>query len=102
MGLKHLGLKCPKTNPYLVFEESTRGQTYDFENSEWYTKATVMGKPTFLQTVYFVKPGNIQTGRSEKEFQAQGTGNGLWLLLKNNTLLKAPMTKGQADNLVRK
>ena len=56
-----------------------------------------MGKPTFLQTVYFVKQG-----RSEKEFQAQGTGNGLWLLLKNNTLLKAPMTKEQADNLVRK
>ena len=57
-----------------------------------------------MTTIYFVDPKLIcGTGRTDKEFEEQGTGNLLWLQSgpKYTDVLKLPLTKDKIISQVR-
>ena len=57
-----------------------------------------------MTTIYFVDPKLIcGTGRTDKEFDKQGTGNLLWLQRgpKYTNVLKLPLTKDEIISQVR-
>ena len=57
-----------------------------------------------MTTIYFVDPELIcGTGRSDKQFEQQGTGNLLWLQSgpKYTDVLKLPLTKDEIISQVR-
>ena len=58
----------------------------------------IQGVAVYLATVYFIKPELIcSPGRSQDDFEDQGTGNILWLRKKDGTFLKAPLEMDAAD-----
>ena len=76
---------------------------YDFENSGWYKKGTVLGEDVYLLTVYFTDPTKIcSKGRSAKDFENQGIGNVLWFEKTDGSLVQAPLTMDKADDGVSK
>ena len=71
---------------------------YDFENSGWYKKGTLLGEDVYLLTVYFTDPTKIcSKGRSAKDFENQGIGNVLWFEKTDGSLVQAPLKMDQAD-----
>ena len=76
---------------------------YDFENSGWYKKDTVLGEDVYLLTVFFTDPTKIcSKGRSAKDFENQGIGNILWFEKTDGSLVQAPLTMDKADDGVSK
>ena len=76
---------------------------YDFENSGWYKKGTLLGEDVYLLTVYFTDPTKIcSKGRSAKDFENQGIGNVLWFEKTDGSFVQAPLTMDKADDDVSK
>ena len=48
-------------------------------DSTWYRTETIFGEEAYLTTAYFVSPEIICTGRTQAEFDVDGTGNILLL-----------------------
>ena len=108
----------PKENPELIAIYDVQGyiagmqsvvskkfdtSQYDFENSGWYKKGTVLGEDVYLLTVYFTDPTKIcSKGRSAKDFENQGIGNILWFEKTDGSLVQAPLTMDKADDSVSK
>ena len=62
----------------------------------------IQGDAVYLATVYFINKDLIcSSGRSQDEFEDQGTGNVLWLQKRDGTFLKAPLEMDAADEGVR-
>merc|ERR1712018_1070784 len=60
-------------------------------DSTWYRTETIFGEEAYLTTAYFVNPDVIcSTGRSQSEFDVEGTGNTL-LFLKEQELIAVPL-----------
>ena len=74
---------------------------YDFEDSGWYKKDTVLGEDVYLLTVFFTDPTKIcSKERSAKDFENQGIGNILWFEKTDGSLVQAPLTMDKADDSV--
>ena len=74
---------------------------FDFKTNPWYRKTYLVGIEAYVTTAYFVKPDIIcSTGRTQEEYDAQGTlSNGLWFL-NGDELVAAPMTEESAEHSV--
>ncbi len=72
-------------------------QYYKFSTSGYYRMDTINGQEAYLTTAYFIEPSKIcTTGRTQEEFDLQGTlGDGLFLL-KNDELIVTPLTEDAA------
>ena len=108
----------PKENPELIAVYDVQGyiagmqsvvskkfdtSQYDFENSGWYKKGTLLGEDVYLLTVYFTDPTKIcSKGRSAKDFENQGIGNVLWFEKTAGRFVQAPLTMDKADDDVSK
>ena len=72
-------------------------------DSTWYRSDTIFGEEAYLTTAYFVEPEVIcSTGRTQSEFDVEGTGN--CLLFQNgpstHDLIKVPLDLDSADGSV--
>merc|ERR1711997_1449011 len=62
-------------NPEMVFISDV----FSFDASKWYRSISVLGEDAFVTTAYFVDPAIIcQGGRSQEQFDMEGTGNRVW------------------------
>ena len=85
----------------IVPKTLTANSTYKFESSPWYKEDTVNGIKVYLTTAYFTNPNNIcLTGRTQDEYDDEGTGNILWFSKNNGNFHEAPLTVGKADQSV--
>jgi len=68
--------------------------------SKWYRLDTLFGEEAYLSTAYFVDPALICTGRTQDQFDSEGTGNRL--LFQNgpstSDTIAAPLDLDQADS----
>jgi len=68
--------------------------------SIWYREDVLFGEKAYLTTAYFVSPSVICTGRSQAEFDTEGTGN--MLLFQNGETsmdtIEAPADLDEANN----
>ncbi len=71
---------------------------FDFPNSPWYRKTDMVGFEAYVGTAYFVNPDIIcSTGRTQEQFDTEGTlSKGLWFL-KGTDLVSIPMTMEGAE-----
>ena len=71
--------------------------------SKWYRLDNLFGEEAYLSTAYFVDPASICTGRTQDQFDSEGTGNRL--LFQNgpstSDTIAAPLDLDQADTSVR-
>ena len=71
--------------------------------SKWYRLDNLFGEEAYLSTAYFVDPASICTGRTQDQFDSEGTGNRL--LFQNgpstSDTIAAPLDLDQADSSVR-
>ena len=88
----------------VVDKSKTEGNPFDFANNKWYRTDTINGVEAYVTTAYFVDPAVICTGRSQGEFDQEGTGNRL--LFQNgptsSDTVSAPLTIEDADTNVSK
>ena len=74
----------------------------DFKNIFRYREDVLFGEKAYLTTAYFVSPSVICTGRSQAEFDTEGTGN--ILLFQNGETsmdtIEAPADLDEANNNV--
>ena len=86
-----------------VVPKDKTNDAFDFSTSRWYRADTVNGVEAYLTTAYFVDPAVICTGRSQGEYDQEGTGNRL--LFQNgptsSDTISAPLTIDDADTNVR-
>ncbi len=81
-------------------------QIFPFSDSEWYIAGDFLGTPVYFITAYFVEPSTIcSEGRTQEEFDTQGTGYAVFLQSGSNfdedNLLPIPLTMGEMlDTLV--
>ena len=69
-------------------------------DSPWYRSDNIFGEDAYLTTVYFVNPDVIcSTGRSQAEFDAEGTGNTL-LFQNGQDLVSVPLDLASTDDSV--
>ena len=60
----------------VLMKEYTLNETFNFDNDPYYVLGDWNGEEAYFQTVYFVDTNIIcNGGRSEEEFQNEGTGN---------------------------
>ena len=85
----------------IVPKALTANSSYKFESSPWYKEDTINGKKVYLTTAYFTNPNDIcSTGRTQDEFDVEGTGNILWFLKNSGNFHEAPLTIEKADKSV--
>jgi len=66
-------------------------------DSPWYRSDNIFGEDAYLTTAYFVNPDVIcSTGRTQSEFDVEGTGNTL-LFLKEQDLIAVPLDVDSTD-----
>lgn len=65
-------------------------------DSPWYRSDTIFGEDAYLTTAYFVNPDVICTGRTQSEFDVEGTGNTLQFL-KGQELETVPLDIDSTD-----
>ena len=86
-----------------VVPKDKTNDMFDFSTSRWYRADTVNGVEAYLTTAYFVDPAVICTGRTQGEYDQEGTGNRL--LFQNgptsSNTISAPLTIEDADTNVR-
>merc|ERR1711962_1286223 len=74
---------------------------YDWvDGRQWFQTGSVQGKDVEMTTVYFVDPKLIcGAGRTEKDFEKQGTGNLLWIRNgpKYNDVFKVPLRREEVE-----
>ena len=69
-------------------------------DSPWYRSDNIFGEDAYLTTAYFVNPDVIcSTGRSQSDFDVEGTGNTL-LFLKEQDLIAVPLDVDSTDGSV--
>ena len=82
----------------VVMQEYTMNSEYDFANNPAYVPGDWNGEAAYFTTAYFVDTAIIcNGGRTEVEFQNEGTGNQLSLQVGplNNMLLEIPTTEAE-------
>ena len=107
----------PGDNPEMVFIFDVNGfiagmhsvvakkfvisDVFNFDASKWYRSDNILGEDAFVTTAYFVDPAIIcQGGRSQGEFDMEGTGNRVWFQNGATTanVQNTPLTIDEADS----
>jgi len=73
---------------------------FNFDASKWYRNDNVLGEDAFVTTAYFVDPAIIcQGGRSQGDFDMEGTGNRVWFQTGPTTadVQNTPLTLDEAN-----
>jgi charged multivesicular body protein 7 len=76
-------------------------QYFDYDASAAYNLDVISGVDAYVTTIYFVEPSIIcSTGRTQEEYDVDGTGNGLWFQngadYSAENLVVAPLTEDAA------
>ena len=89
----------------VVMKEYTKNnENYDFTNNPFYILDDWNGEAAYFATAYFVDTSIIcNGGRTEEEFQSEGTGNRLSFQNGpyNTNLMEAPTTEDELLSNVR-
>ena len=107
----------PGENPEMVFIFDVNGfiagmhsvvakkfvisDVFNFDASKWYRSDNILGEDAFVTTAYFVDPAIIcQGGRSQGDFDMEGTGNRVWFQNGATTadVQNTPLTIDEADS----
>ena len=76
----------------VVFKRFSRGNWQS--DSIWYRNDIIFGEEAYLTTAYFIDPSIICTGRTQQDFNSQGTG---YVLLFQNGPTSADIIKAPAN-----
>ncbi len=77
----------------MVLDEYTLADAYfPFHSSSWYQAGDYFGSPAVFITAYFVDPADKLAdcqsgGRTQEEFDAQGTGYALFFQVRENAFI---------------